>query len=139
MCAGLALSQQAPPDPATMAQHQVARLTHMLNLTSDQQAQATTIFTNAATANQALTTSLSQAHASLTAAIKSNDANGIATASSQIGSLTGQTTANTAKAQAAFYAILTPDQQAKYTPGAGFGGRGMGPGGPMRMRGGARQ
>jgi len=71
-------------------------------------------------------------------AIKSNDANGVATASAQIGTLTGQMTANTAKADAAFYATLTPEQQAKYTPaGGGFGGRGFGgPGGaPQRRRG----
>ena len=124
-----------------MAQRQVDRLTQMLTLNSAQQAQATTIITNAQTANQSLMASLRQAHTSLTAAIKSNDTNSIATLSSQIGAITGQTMANTAKADAAFYAILTPDQQAKYTPGIGFGGRGMGMGmgGPPRGRGGPRQ
>ena len=141
LCAGLALAQRTPPDPAAMVQRQVERLTQALTLTSAQQAQSTTIFTNTQTANQAVMTNLRQAHMSLAAATKSNDTNSIATISSQIGTLTGQMTANTAKGEAAFYAILTPDQQAKYTPGAGFGGRGFGggPGGGPRGRGGPPQ
>lgn len=133
LCAGLALAQRTAPDPAAMVQRQVDRLTHSLSLTTAQQGQATTIFTAAQTANQTVMTDLRQAHTSLAAAIKSNDTNSIATLSTQIGTLTGQMTANTAKADAAFYAILTPDQQAKYTPGVGgFGGGfgGRGPGGP---------
>lgn len=130
ICAGFALAQRTPPDPAAMVQRQVERLTQTVSLTSAQQAQATTIFTAAQTANQSIMTNLRQAHTSLAAAIKSNDLNAIATLSAQIGTLTGQTTANTAKGDAAFYAVLTPDQQAKYTPGGGFGGRGFGgPGG----------
>jgi len=133
VCAGLSLAQRAPLDPAMIVQHQVERLTRNLNLTSDQQAKATDIFTNAQTANQSIMTELRQAHTSLAAAIKSNDVNSIGTLSSQIGTLTGQMTANTAKADAAFYAILTADQQAKYTPGTGgFGGRGFGGPGPRR-------
>ena len=133
ICAGLSFAQRTPPDPAAMVQRQVERMTQTLALTSPQQAQATTLFTAAQTANQSIMTNLRQAHTSLAAAIKSNDANAIATLSAQIGTLTGQTTANTAKADAAFYATLTPDQQAKYTPSGGFGGRGFGgPGGGQR-------
>ena len=141
LCAGLALAQRTAPDPAAMVQRQVERLTQMLSLTTAQQGQATTIFTNAQTANQTVMAETRTAHTSLTAAIKANDTAAISTLSAQIGTLSGQTTANTAKADAAFYAILTPDQQAKYTPGAGgFGGGfgGRGPGGPMR-RGGPQQ
>jgi Spy/CpxP family protein refolding chaperone len=138
LCAGLALAQRPPMDPAAMVQRQVERLTQTLSLTSAQQAQATTIFTAAQTTNQAAMTSLREAHTSLAAAIKNNDANAIATLSSQIGTLTAQMTATTAKADAAFYATLTPDQQAKYTPGAGFGG-GRGFGGPPRGRGAPQQ
>jgi Spy/CpxP family protein refolding chaperone len=138
LCAGLALAQQrTPPDPAAMVQRQVERMTHMLTLTTEQQAQATTIFSNAQTANQTVMSNLRQAHTSLNAAIKGNDANSIATLSAQIGTLTGQMTANTAKADAAFYATLTPDQQAKYTPGGGGFGRGFG--GPQRGPRGAQQ
>ena len=122
ICAGLALAQHTPPDPAMMAQRQVEHLTQRLSLTSAQQAQATTLFTDAQTANQSIMTNLRQAHTALAAAIKSNDTNAISTLTTQIGTLTGQMMANTAKADAAFYATLSPDQQAKYTPGAGFGG-----------------
>lgn len=128
ICAGLALAQHTPPDPATMAQHQVARLSQNLNLTTAEQAQATTLFTTAETANQSIMTNLRQNRTALATAIKNNDANAIASLTTQIGTLTGQMMANTAKADAAFYATLTPDQQAKYTPGMGFGG-GFGGGG----------
>jgi Spy/CpxP family protein refolding chaperone len=135
LCAGLALAQRTPPDPAAMAQRMVEHLTQTLSLTSAQQAQATTIFTSAHTANQSVMAGLRQAHNSLAAAVKSNDANAISTLSAQIGSLTGQAAANTAKADAAFYAILTADQQAKYNPSGGFGGRGFGgPGGGSQRR-----
>ena len=135
ICAGLVLAQRTPPDPAAMVQRQVERLTQTLSLTTAQQSQATTIFTASQTANEAVMSSLRQAHTSLAAAIKSNDANAIATLSAQIGTLTGQMTANTAKADAAFNATLTPDQQAKFTPGGGFGGRGFG-GAPGQVGGG---
>lgn len=140
LCAGLALAQHTPPDPATMVQRQVQHLTQTLTLNASQQAQATTIFTASQTANQSVMSSLQQAHTSLAAAIKSNDLNSIGTLSAQIGTLTGQMTANTAKANASFYAILTPDQQAKYSPYAGFGGRGFGgPGAFQRGRGASQQ
>jgi Spy/CpxP family protein refolding chaperone len=130
LCAGLALAQRTPPDPAAMVQREVQHLTQTLSLTSAQQAQATTIFTASQAANQSVMSSLHQAHTSLAAAIKGNDANSIATLSAQIGTLTGQMIANTAKADASFYATLTPDQQAKYNPTGGFAGRGFGgPGG----------
>ena len=121
LCAGLTFAQRTPPDPAMMVQRQVTHLTQTLSLTTAQQGQATTLFTQAQTANQAVMTSLHDARTSLTAAIKSNDTNAIATLTAQIGTLTGQMMANTAKADAAFYATLTPDQQAKYTPGTGGG------------------
>jgi Spy/CpxP family protein refolding chaperone len=132
ICTGLALAQRTAPDPATMVQRQVEHLTQRLTLTTAQQAQANTIFTNAQAANQSIMTTLRQARTSLATAIKSNDTASIATLSTQIGTLEGQMTANNSKAEAAFYAQLTPDQQSKYTPGGGFGvaGRGMGPGGP---------
>jgi Spy/CpxP family protein refolding chaperone len=142
LCASLVLAQRTPPDPAAMVQRQVERLTTTLSLTSAQQAQATTLLTNAHTANQSIMSSLQQARTALNAAIKSNDTTGIATLTAQIGTLEGQSLANTAKAEAALCATLTPDQQAKYTPGgggaAGFAGRGFGgPGGGRR--GGAQQ
>jgi Spy/CpxP family protein refolding chaperone len=137
ICAGLSLAQQRGPsiDPAAMVQRQITRLDQTLSLTAEQKTQATTLFTNAMTSNQAVMENLRHAHTSLAAAIKSNDANAISTLSAQIGTLTGQMTANTAKADASFYGLLTPDQQSKYTPTIGFGG--MGGGGNFGARGGA--
>jgi|SRR6185369_8340704 Spy/CpxP family protein refolding chaperone len=119
-----------PPSAAGMVQRRVGFLTKELTLTAAQQQQATTIFTNAATANMSVRDSLKTAHQSLTDAVKSNNSAGIDQASSTIGSLTAQMTAADSKAEAAFYQILTPDQQTKYTEsqGRGFGGFGRGPG-----------
>jgi len=119
-----------------MVQRQVQHLTKELSLTSAQQAQATTIFTSEHTANSPIMASLKAAHTSLTAAIKSNNAADIAIYSSQIGNLQGQITANGATANAAFYAALTGDQQAKYHVGGGAGGHGFGgPGASFRGHG----
>jgi Spy/CpxP family protein refolding chaperone len=112
-----------PPDPATMAQHRVARLTTLLNLTAAQQQQATTIFTTSGTADQAARTSMQTARTALNTAIKNNDAGGIEQASTTLGNLTAQTTMNDSKAQAAFLQLLTPDQQTKYNA-IGTGGYG---------------
>lgn len=139
LCAGLAVAQRTAPDPASMVKRHVDHLTQTLGLTTAQQGQATALFTNADTANQSVTTSLREARASLAAAIKTNDTGAITTLSNQIGTLTAQSMANTARSEAAFYATLTPEQQAKYTPGVGFGGGGyVGRGGP-RGRGGPQQ
>jgi len=125
-----------PPDPATMAQHQVERLTTLLNLTTTQASQATTIFTNAATAAAALQTTLGTDRSSLQAAIKSNAATTIDQLSTAIGAVEGQILSIHSKADAAFYAILTSDQQTKLDSLGGFGrgGFGPGPGGPPPPR-----
>jgi len=135
----------APPDPATMAQHRVDRLAQILTLTDAQKAQAVSIFTNAATAGSALQTDMRTLHDSLATAIKANATANIDTLAAQIGALEGKLAAINAKAEAAFYATLTADQQAKYgVRGHGMGGpggRGMGgPGGAMgpNFRGGPR-
>jgi Spy/CpxP family protein refolding chaperone len=117
-----------PPTPAQVAAHRVQFLTTLLSLTSDQQAQATTIFTTAATANATTRTSLKAAHTALKTAIQNNDTAGINQAASQIGNLEGQSTLAQATADAAFYAILTADQKTKFSSlgadghfGGGFG------------------
>ena len=111
----------------------VKRLTALLTLTTAQQAQATTIYTTEQTALSGLNTSLQTAQTALEAAIKTNSLTGIITQATQIGSLTTQRVEAQAKAEAAFYAILTPDQQTKYSElhSVGLGGRG-GPGGGGR-------
>jgi Spy/CpxP family protein refolding chaperone len=120
-----------PPDPATMVANQVTRLTTLLSLTTAQAAQATTIFTNAATASTPLHTTLATDRDSLQTAIKGNATATIDQLATAIGSLEGQLLSIHSKANAAFYAILTADQQAKFDQlgGHGFGGPG-GPGGP---------
>jgi Spy/CpxP family protein refolding chaperone len=123
-----------PPTPAQMVSNLVARLTALLTLTTAQQTQATTIFTNEQAAVSALATSMQTAQTALQTAIKSNDQSGIVTEATQIGALTTQQVEDSAKASAAFYAILTPDQQTKYNELhavgiGGPGGLGGGPGG----------
>ncbi len=109
--------QMAPPhgDPATHMQHHLAMLTKHLDLTAAQQQQATTIFTNAASAQTTLHASLKTAHDGLNSAIKNNDTAGIDQAAATIGNLTAQMISNHARSQAAFFQILTPDQQTKMT------------------------
>jgi len=132
----LLIAQSPPqsPSPAIMAAHRVDFMTTVLNLTSAQQQQATTIFTNAATAESGVRESLKTARQSLKTAVTNNDSAGIDQASATIGSLTAQLTSLQAKANAAFYQILTADQQSKLTKlesQHGPGGRpGPPPGGP---------
>lgn len=130
-------AQGTPPDPATMVQNQVARLTTMLNLTSAQVSTATSIFTAAQTTVTPLQTTLNTTRQSLEAAVKTNATANIEQLSATVGSLTGQITAAQSKAHAAFYAILTTDQQATLNQHGGLGGPGgmgrrggFGPGGP---------
>jgi Spy/CpxP family protein refolding chaperone len=113
---GFAVSEDfGPPDPATMAQHHVQMLTRVLSLTSDQQKQALTVYTNAETSATDLHATMRTAHEALQTAVKGNDANGISQAATTIGSLTAEMTTIHAKADAAFYLLLTPDQQTKYS------------------------
>jgi Spy/CpxP family protein refolding chaperone len=130
------LTSATPPDPATMVANQVAQLTSLLSLTSAQQAQATTIFTNAANAISPLQTTMRSDYTSLQTAVKSNATATIDQLSSAIGSLYGQIVDIQNRADAAFYAILTSAQQTtlgntSFPGGPGFGiGFGPGPGGP---------
>ena len=118
------LTSSTPPDPATMVAHRVARLTQLLSLTTAQAAQATTIFTNAQTAITPLQTTLDTDFQSMQAAVKSNATATIDQLATAIGTIQGQITAIQNKADAAFYAILTADQQTR------FSSAGPGPGGP---------
>jgi hypothetical protein len=129
------LTSSTPPDPATLVANQVARLTSLLSLTSEQQAQATTIFVNSANAVSPLQTTMRTDYTSLQTAVKSNANSTIDQLSSAIGSLYGQIVDTQNKADAAFNAILTSTQQTTLgnTPFGGFGpvfGQGTGPGGP---------
>ncbi|MBZ5533325.1 MAG: periplasmic heavy metal sensor [Acidobacteriia bacterium] len=140
---GLVAFAQMPKhhDPAARIQHHVDFLTKKLALTPAQQQQATTIFTNQANAGKAMREQMKTAHESLKAAVQKNDSAAIDQASNTIGNTTAQMISSRAKARAAFFATLTPDQQSKLTEmeshgrGKGWGhGRGRGghggPGGP---------
>lgn len=121
----LAHAQGTPPTPPTPAQivaNQVARLTKLLDLTSTQQASATTIFTTEQTALATFRTSMQTARTALAAAIKSNDAATIGTESTEIGMLTGQQVLAQATAAGAFYAILM-GESANQVRHAGTAGR----------------
>jgi len=129
-----------PRDLATMVQMRVKRLTTLLDLTPGEQAALTDLFTKDATANQPLMSSMRTAEQALRAAEKNNDAAGIQSASTQIGTITGQLTANRASLNIGIAQSLTPDHLAKYkalgpAAGGGPGFRG-GPGGGPGWRGG---
>jgi Spy/CpxP family protein refolding chaperone len=136
-------SSGAPTGPTrgNGIQHRINILTTLLTLTTAQQQQATTIFTNAATAAMPIHTSMKTAREALHTAVTGNDAATISTNATTIGTLTAQLTSIEATADAAFYQILTPEQQTKLTQlesqghGAFGGVMGMGPGG---FRGGPR-
>ena len=124
-----------PPDRTKMAQHRIDFLTKQLSLTPQQQQQATTIFGEIGNA-KATRDQMRTAHDSLKAAIQKNDTAGIEQAANTIGSLNTQMILAHSKAQAAFYQILTPEQQAKMNDLESHPRRGMGwrrhggPGGP---------
>jgi Spy/CpxP family protein refolding chaperone len=135
----LAQGPGGPPDPATMVANRVNMLAAQLSLTDAQKASATTIFTNAATAAESIRTSLDSNRSSLQTAVQKNDTASIDQLAATFGTLQGQLTAINSKADAAFYAILTPTQKTAYDamPHGGPGGFG-GPGGPGPMMRGRR-
>ena len=136
----------APPNPAKMIANQmvashVSQLTTELNLNSEQQAQATSIFATENSAVFGLMNRLLMARTALQTAVENNEISVITAQARQIGTLTGQTVEAHAKAEAAFYAILSPDQKAEYRqlkpvgpavdgPGAGATPGGLRPVGP---------
>lgn len=127
-----AMAQQGnQPDSAKMAQHHLDFLTKQLSLTPQQQQQASTIFSEAANNAKATHDQMGTAHDSLKAAIQKNDSAGIEQAANTIGNLTTQMITAHAKAQAAFYQTLTPEQQTKMNELESHHGMGMGMG--MRM------
>jgi len=102
-----------PPDVATIVARQVNVLTRLLTLTTGQATQATTIFTTELNAITPIDTQITTARTALDAAIKSNTTATINTQAAAIGTLQGQIIAIRAKADAAFYLLLTTDQQTK--------------------------
>lgn len=120
----------APPSPATLAQMRVNRLSQALSLTDAQKTSALSIFTTSITNAQSIQSNLRTNQTSLGAAIKSNDTATIDSVSSASGALQAKLMDINARADAAFYQLLTADQKAIFDamPHGGPGGRG--PGGP---------
>jgi Spy/CpxP family protein refolding chaperone len=130
LSAALLGGQTAPPTAAEFAQRRVSHLTEMLSLNATQQSEAKTIFSNEANSTVNLHTSMASARKALQTAVETNDSGAIAAQATQIGNLTAQETQARATAEAAFYALLNAEQQAKFkeTMNRGPGGRGPGHG-----------
>jgi hypothetical protein len=103
---------KVPKTAAKLAKY-LNSLNTLLALNSAQQQQAAAIFSAAVGVRAGIRSDMKVARQSLTAAIKNNDSAGIAQLSTALGNLTGQHTAAGANANAAFYQILTTDQQGK--------------------------
>jgi len=107
------LSAQPPTGPHGPRNY-VQWMSAKLNLTADQQSQATTIFNNERSAEAPIHASLKSAHQALIDAEKSNNTVSIEQLSNTIGTLTAQLTVTHSKARAAFYRVLTPEQQTTF-------------------------
>ena len=111
----LAQDSHEPPTAAQMAAHEVRRYSALLTLTAPQQEAALTIFTTEATASIALRTTEHTDRDALEAAIVANNTATIAQLSTALGELSGETILARSNAGAAFYKLLTPEQQTKLT------------------------
>ncbi|HKD78208.1 MAG TPA: periplasmic heavy metal sensor [Candidatus Angelobacter sp.] len=126
LAGALAVAQRGnPPDPAQMVQHHVDFLTQHLSLTQQQQQQATSIYTEEANNSKSLRSQLRTAHQNLQEAIQKNNLGAIEQESNTIGNLMGQMTMAHAKADAALFQTLSPEQQTKLTQMQSHHGRGM--------------
>jgi Spy/CpxP family protein refolding chaperone len=116
-------------DPTQM---RVDMLTRMLDLTDEQKAKATTIYTEAHSASRTARTSMQNTMESMDEAVKANNTASIDQLAITAGTLSGQLMAVQRKADAAFYQILTAEQKEKFdNMPRGFGG-GPGPFGGRR-------
>jgi Spy/CpxP family protein refolding chaperone len=120
--------------PEKLVHARVDRLAQVLSLTEDQKAQALKLFTDAQTAAEPYWQEMQTARQSLLAAVKANNLAAIEGAARDIGSATAEITSIDARAEAGFYAMLTPEQKQKFDqmPGRGWMPGRMGPGGPAR-------
>jgi Spy/CpxP family protein refolding chaperone len=144
MTAGFAFAQQAPAPrphfgpggPGGPHGDLEARLTQRLGLTAEQQNKVHTVLAERQVVSKGMMTQMQQAHAAMTAAIKSGDESQIDKANQELASLHQQQSAIHAKGVAKIYAALTPAQQAKVGPHLEMlmGGDGFGPGGPGPRR-----
>lgn len=121
----------AQADPARLVEARVSMLTQALSLSDAQKQQAKKLFLDAQEAGRRYRDEIQVARQELQTAVKANDVAAIERSARDIGSATGDITAIDARAQAAFYALLTAEQKTKYDqmPGRGLG---VGPGRRMR-------
>jgi len=105
----------AETSPAGGHRHggRAAFLTSYLNLTTDQQTQAKSIFQAARQSGQPIRQQLQQTRQSLRAAIQANNTAQIQQLATTEGNQVGQLAAVRGTAMAKVYQILTPDQQQK--------------------------
>ena len=101
-----------PKSDAKAVKH-VNSLSNALSLTSDQQQSALAIFKNAAASHVNLKPQLKTARKSLSSAVFAGDGGGVSQALAAIANLHAQSMGVGASAQAAFYQLLTADQQTK--------------------------
>ena len=87
----------------------------LLSLSSNQQAAATAIFTSALASLDAVRADSKTAKTNLNEAVRRNDSAGISTAATALGTLRAQRKLTAANASAAFFQVLTADQQQKLT------------------------
>jgi Spy/CpxP family protein refolding chaperone len=131
MSASLAVAQPMRRGATTaLITMRVNMLASRLNLTDSQKTQAITLFTDAHTAAAPVQTDIRAKRDELSAAVKSNNIGLIDSVAQSLGTLQGQLTGIESKAEAAFYAILTPDQKKLYDAMPPGGGMGRGMGGP---------
>ena len=110
----------------------VKMLSDRLTLTESQQTTATRIYTDAENAVQSIRQEMRTTQESMNDAVKQNNTAVIDQLAAKLGSLTGQSMSIERKADAAFFATLTADQQGKFRVmpmGPGFGPMGAGRGG----------
>jgi Spy/CpxP family protein refolding chaperone len=113
--AAAAQTPPKPPSPAAMAEHRVKTWTVLLNLSSAQQQEAKAIYTSAAQAEQTVHEGEKDAWNTLRNAVRNNDIATIDQVSATLAQSMAENTATRAKADAAFYHILTPEQQSKFS------------------------
>ena len=107
-------SYTVPKSEAKQAKY-IRFLTTLLSLTPGQQAEAATIFATASAAVAEVKKNRKSARQTLGQSVSNNDNSRIRQTSIAIGTLTAQHHSIGAGANAAFFQLLTPDQQAKLT------------------------
>jgi Spy/CpxP family protein refolding chaperone len=102
------------PKTAAKQAKYIGSLGKVLSLSPAQQDETASIFAAASSSDATLKKSIKTTRQSLGEAVKNNDSAAISEASVAIGTLLGQRHLIGAKANAAFFQVLTADQQARF-------------------------